>query len=183
MVPRQERRLLRAIRVGSQEACAEVVQRNYASIYRFLFHLSGQASTAEDLTQETFAAAWASIDSFRGRASLGTWLHQIAYGKFVDAKRRAKSHQVATERLRNSKDSTTGVRNPLDEVIANERSRRICAAVQELDGAKQEVIVLHYFQGLSFRQMAMVLAEPVGTVKWRTSQALGRLKMSLDGRL
>ena len=183
MALRQERQLLKAIHAGSREACAELVRRHYGPIYSFLLHLSSQVSTAEDLTQETFAAAWASIGSFRGRASLATWLHRIAYGKFIDVKLRSKRGQAVAEQLRHGQTSPTGLRDPLDEAIANERSRHIYAAVRELDGADRAVIVLHYFQGLSFRQMGTVLDEPVGTVKWRTSHALGRLKTSLDGRV
>ena len=183
MALRQERQLLKAIRAGSREACAEVVRRHYGRIYGFLLHLSGQVSTAEDLTQETFAAAWANIGSFRGRASFATWLHRIAYGKFIDFKRRSKRGQAVAEQLRHGQSSPTGLRSPLDEVIAEEHSRRIYAAVGELEPADREVIVLHYFQGLSFKQMGTVLDEPVGTVKWRTSQALGRLKVTLDGRV
>ncbi len=183
MVQRQERRLLKAIRSGSREACAEVVRRHYGRIYGFLLHLSSQVSTAEDLTQETFTAAWASIGSFRGRASIGTWLHRIAYGKFIDFKRRDKRGQAATEQLRNKANRTISVRCPLEKVIANERSQCIYKAVGDLRAADREVIVLHYFQGLSFRQIGTVLDEPVGTVKWRTSRALGRLKISLDGRV
>ncbi len=174
---------MKAIRTGSREACAELVRRHYGRIYGFLLHLSGQVSTTEDLTQETFTAAWANIRSFRGRASLATWLHRIAYGKFIDLKRRSKRGQAVAEQLRHGQSRPTGLRGPLDEAVANERSRCVYAAVRELDGADREVIVLHYFQGLSFKQMATVLAEPVGTVKWRTSQALGRLKVSLDGRV
>ncbi|MCK4849949.1 MAG: RNA polymerase sigma factor [Phycisphaerae bacterium] len=159
------------------------MRRHYGRIYGFLLHLSGEMSAAEDLTQETFAAAWASISSFRGRASIGTWLHRIAYGKFIDFKRRSKRGQAVAEQLRHSNGRTRSVRNPLDEVIARERSGRVYAAVGELEPADREVIVLHYFQGLSFRQMGTVLDEPVGTVKWRTSQALGRLKVTLDGRV
>ena len=183
MALRQERQLLKAIHTGSREACAELVRRHYGRIYGFLLHLSSQVSTAEDLTQETFAAAWASIGSFQGRASIGTWLHRIAHGKFIDFKRRSKRGQAAMEQLANGESRPTGLRDPLDEAIANERSRRIYEALQELDGADREVIVLHYFQSLSFSQMATVLDEPVGTVKWRTSQALGRLKITLDGRI
>ena len=113
MAPRQQRRLLKEIRTGSQEACAELLRSYYASIYRFLLHLGGNVSTAEDLTQETFAAAWKGIGSFRGRASLGTWLHKIAYGKFVDFARRAKRGEAAAEQLRNRKDITRGIPNPL----------------------------------------------------------------------
>ncbi len=183
MALRQERQLSKAIRAGSPEACAEVVRKHYGRIYGFLLHLSGQMSEAEDLTQETFAAAWAGMAKFRGRVSIGTWLHRIAYSKFIDMKRRGKRGQAALEELVKDRRDAGDVRKPMDEAIANERSRSVYAAVEELDPADREVIVLHYFQGLSFRQMGTVLDEPIGTVKWRTSRALGRLKISLDGRI
>lgn len=183
MVARQERRLIRAIRAGNTDGCTELVCNHYASIYRFLLHLSGNVSSAENLTQETFAAVWAGIGRFSGRASLKTWLHKIAYGKFVDSARRAKRGEAAAEQMGKGNDSTRRVRSPVDELITKERSRRIHSAVQELDADGRDVIELHYFQSLSFSQMATILAEPVGTVKWRTSQALGRLKISLDVRV
>ena len=183
MAKREERQLLKAIRAGSQEACAELVREQYGRIYGFLLHLSGEVGAAEDLTQETFAAAWAAIGKFRGKSSIGTWLHRIAYGKFVDMKRRDKRGQAVMEQLTKDQSGLTGVGGPVEQVMANERSGQIYEAVGELEGADREVIVLHYFQGLSFRQMGSVLDEPVGTVKWRTSRALGRLKMSLDGRV
>ena len=183
MIAREERQLIRTIRAGNRDCCAELVHSHYASIYRFLLHLSGNVSSAEDLTQETFAAAWAGIGKFRGRASLKTWLHKIAYGKFVDLKRRCKVSQTAIEQLQRQNNSPAEARNPLAEAMTKERSTCVCDAVQELNTDEREVIVLHYFQGLSFREMAAVLDEPTGTVKGRTSRALGRLKIALDGRV
>ena len=183
MVTREERQLIRTIRAGNRAGCAELVRSHYASIYRFLLHLSGNVSSAEDLTQETFAAAWAGIGRFGGRASLKTWLHKIAYGKFVDAKRRCKVSQTAIEKLQRQNNSPAEARNPLAEAISKERSGRVYDAVGELNTDEREVIVLHYFQGLSFREMAAVLDEPTGTVKGRTSRALGQLKITLDGRV
>ena len=52
-------------------------------------------------------------------------------------------------------------------------------ALEELDAAERAVLVLHYLQGLSYREMAAVLDEPTGTVKWRTAEALNRLRALL----
>ncbi len=183
MVKREERQLSKAIRARNPQACAELVQNHYGPIYGFLLHLTRQATTAEDLTQETFATAWKAMGSFRGRSSFATWLHRIAYGKFIDFKRRDKRGQAVMEQLADRQTSPTALRSPLAQAMANERSRHIYEALQNLDPANREVIVLHYFQSLSFKQMATVLDEPLGTVKWRTSRALGRLKISLDGRI
>ena len=71
---------------------------------------------------------------------------------------------------------------PLNQMIADERSHFLGQVVRELDEENLTVIVLHYFQGLSFHQMAEVLDEPEGTVKWRTNQALKKIKSGLEGR-
>ena len=83
-----ERRLLEAVRVGSREAAEAVVHRHHAGVYRFLLHLTRDPDRAEDLTQETFTSAWRRLGGFAGRSGLGTWLHRIAFAKFVDAQRR-----------------------------------------------------------------------------------------------
>ena len=82
---RTDRELLDGIRAGRRDDCAGLIHDHYQAIYRFLLHLTRGAAEAEDLTQETFATVWEKIGSFAGRSTLRTWLHRIAYGKFVDA--------------------------------------------------------------------------------------------------
>ena len=180
---RSERQNLKGIRQGRREACEEVVCQHYKSIYRFIAYLSGDASLAEDLTQETFVAAWANIGRYQGRASLGTWLHKIAYNKFIDSGRRLERHAALIARLKQDNPNVPDVLNPLHRLATDEHSRLLYEVMQGLDSSEYIVIVLHYIQDLSFREMAKVLEEPVGTVKWRTSRALKRLKEFLTGRV
>ncbi|MHC4156637.1 MAG: RNA polymerase sigma factor, partial [Planctomycetota bacterium] len=86
MPPRQERQTIKKLRQGRRDAYEDVICRHYGPIYRFLAYLTLDAGLAEELTQETFAAAWANIDRFEQRSALATWLHRIAYRKFIDAK-------------------------------------------------------------------------------------------------
>lgn len=180
---RSERQNLKNIRKGRREACEAVISQHYRSIYRFMAYLTGDASLAEDLTQETFTFAWASIDSFQGRASLGTWLHKIAYHKFIDSRRGLERHANLIAGLKENKRDTLETSNPLYRLTTEEHIRLLYEAILSLELSEYIVIVLHYIQELSFREMAKVLDEPVGTVKWRTSQALKRLKKFLTGRV
>src|ERR1700688_1553281 len=82
-----DQRLLSQVRAGRPEACTELGRRHYQAVYRFLVRLTRNVHRAEDLTQETFAAAWEKIGTFESRATLATWLHRIAYTKFIDAQR------------------------------------------------------------------------------------------------
>jgi RNA polymerase sigma factor (sigma-70 family) len=73
--------------------------------------------------------------------------------------------------------------SPLEAVLATERTTRVDAAVAALgEDADRIVIVLRYYQDLSFREIASILGEPLGTVKWRTSRAIGRLRQILGER-
>jgi RNA polymerase sigma-70 factor (ECF subfamily) len=74
----------------------------------------------------------------------------------------------------------TSPSDPLESVMADDESRRLYQALDRLDAPDRTLLALHYFQGLSYREMASVLEEPTGTVKWRTSEALNRLRAMLS---
>jgi RNA polymerase sigma-70 factor (ECF subfamily) len=173
-----EQRWRRDVQAGRRQACAALVEAQYQSVYRFLLHLTRDVHLAEDLTQDTFAAAWQNAAAFEGRCALRTWLHRIAYGKFIDARRAGRRAAAAVARagVNGAKHSAA---DPLDAVGEDDEARRLYAAVACLDPPDHTLIVLHYLQGLSYRDMAEVLAEPAGTVKWRTRQALDRLRRLL----
>ena len=63
--------------------------------------------------------------------------------------------------------------------MAVDEARRLYGALDELDAADRTLLVLHYLQGMSYREMALVLDEPSGTVKWRTREALNCLRILL----
>jgi RNA polymerase sigma-70 factor (ECF subfamily) len=171
-----EERLVSELRAGRPEACAAVIRAHYQAVYRFLAHLTRDVHQAEDLTQETFAAAWEKIARFRGRSTLATWLHRIAYTKFIDARRARRRAAGMLERLPNPGAAPAG---PLDAVAAIDEARRLYRAMDGLSDPERTLLVLHYLQGLSYREMAAALDEPTGTVKWRTAEALNRLRALL----
>ena len=176
MTEPDDQRLLSDLRAGRPEACAELIRAHYQTVYRFLFHLTRDIHQAEDLTQETFAAAWEKSAAFEGRATLATWLHRIAYTKFIDARRVQRRATRMLERLSDSKTSSS---EPSDTLMADDEARHLYRTLDVLDEPERTLLVLHYFQGLSYREMASVLDEPSGTVKWRTAGALNRLRMLL----
>ncbi len=171
-----QRRLVNGLRSGKAEAYAELVHDHYQAVYRFLLHMARDTHRAEDLTQDTFATAWERIGTFRGQSSLATWLHRIAYTKFIDGQRAARRIAALNESPTNGPAAPAG---PLESAMAEDESRRLYRALNALAPEGRTVLVLHYLQGFSYREMATVLDEPSGTVKWRTSQALNSLRILL----
>lgn len=155
MAASEDERLLADIRAGRHEACADLIHTHYQGVYRFLLHLTRDVALAEDLTQETFLTVWEKIGSFAGRPSIATWLHRIAYGKFVDARRRARRGLEVHDRVRQQTPSAAWT-TPLDEVIADDQTRHLYAVLHRLEPRDQALLVLHYLQGLSYRDMADV---------------------------
>jgi RNA polymerase sigma-70 factor (ECF subfamily) len=177
VVKPDDQRLLSDLRTGRPEACGELVCTHYQAVYRFLVHLTRDVHEAEDLTQETFAAAWEKVATFRGRATLATWLHRIAYTRFIDARRAGRRTAGLLGRLASPDVSPS---DPLDSVMADDEAQRLYQALHRLDARMRTLLVLHYLQGLSYREMACVLDEPTGTVKWRTGEALTHLRALLN---
>jgi RNA polymerase sigma-70 factor, ECF subfamily len=173
--------LVKAILAGNQEACVELIRQYHAPIYRLLVHLSRDAHLAEDLAQETFLAAWAKIGSFNATSSLNTWLHTIAYRKFIDAHRR-QERTVTTRADASIDQAQSNTPNAYDSVLADEESLRLYRALDCLKTIERDVVVLHYLQGLSYEEMAAVFSQPTGTLKWRTQQALEKLRSALGSK-
>jgi len=172
----EDQRLLDNLHAGRSEAFAELVRSHYQAVYRFLLHMTRDIPRAEDLTQDTFAAAWERIATFRGRSTLTTWLHRIAYTKFIDGQR--SQRRAASLQERATTTPFSGV-DPLETAMAVDEARRLYQALDQLDAADRTLLVLHYLQGLSYREMSSVLDEPTGTVKWRTREAMNCLRILL----
>jgi RNA polymerase sigma-70 factor (ECF subfamily) len=171
------------LRQGRRKAYEAAVLQHYRSVYRFMAYLTRDTGLAEELTQETFASAWANIHSFKARSSFQTWLHRIAYRKFIDSKRSHSRDAALMAGLEVENDNAMQASNPLKRLTADEHTRMLYEAMSSLKQAEYIVIILHYIQGLSFRQVAKVLKQPVGTVKWQNSRALKTLKQFLSGRV
>jgi len=178
---RTERRTLQALREGRREAYAHVIDVHYRSVYRFLLFLGRDASLAEDLTQEVFASAWRALGTFRGESSIRTWLHRIAYHAFVDVQRRRERDQIVAGGLGGRADDAAT--DPLAGILASEGLAEVVRALHDLDLEERTVLVLHYVDGLSYREMAEALKRPDGTLKWVTRQALEKLRRRLAGKV
>jgi len=171
----RERRLIQQLKAGDAMACAAVVRDNYARVYRLLVHLTRDTHRAEDLCQETFAAAWAKIDSFAGESSIDTWLHAIAYRRFLDWLRAGKRDRTDQKPIEPPTDSG----EPLGALFADEDAKSLYAALDRIDPPHREVLVLHYLLGFSYQEMAAIIEQPIGTLKWRTRVALERMREML----
>ncbi len=164
---------VKRILAGDKSAGTRFVTENYPRIYRLLRHLSGNPETAKDLTQQTFTAAWQGLATYKGEATLATWLHHIAYHEFT--------HWLRARRDHVSLDDAADVADirgaPNLEMIG------LPGALNTLPSDLRVTFCLYYLQELSISEVATVLEIPDGTVKSRLSAARGRLREILGEAL
>jgi RNA polymerase sigma factor (sigma-70 family) len=164
--------LVARARLGEDRRAFEQLVRRHQGLVRAQLRrlLHGDEASADDLAQEVFLRAWRKLDQFRGEARFSTWLYQIAYSCFLQARRRkslpVEQDEAATEYLPMARAS-------VDLQLDVER------AMQRLSEAEQTVL-LHCVQlGLSHAETAYVLALPLGTVKTHATRGKAKLKMQL----
>ena len=171
-----EKRLIRRIRAGDARAERQLYDAHVDRIYRLAHRMTGDATQAEDLTQDIFIRAFDRLDDYRGDGPFGGWLHRIATSVICSGLRRRKRLQ---ERESIREDLTSfGHAAPAEDP---DLKRRIDRAVADLDESQRLVFVMHDMEGFTHQEIAAAMDSPVGTAKARLSRARARLRELLAG--
>ena len=179
--------LVRLARQGDADAFGSLVDRNRHAVYRAAYAALGSASEADDVAQEAFVAAYQKLSSFRGESSFKTWVLSIAWRKALDRRNRVARWM----RLTVVHDAfTEGSADVLDRVACTQPSHEERVAAQQMQQALKQLIaalprklrdalLLAASGDHSYDEIARILDIPVGTVKWRISEARRLLKQKL----
>ena len=168
--------LVRRCLNGKPEAFATLYQRHAVRVFRLLRQLCGNATEAEDLTQETFLAAYKALAAWRGEGAFGTWLCGIAYKRFASARR---NREQPLELLEDHLELPDPDSDPLLRCTRREREQLVAQAIQALPPVCRDVFVLVKVEGFAYREAAQVLEVPVGTVQSRLWRATRLLQIAL----
>ena len=157
------------VRAGRADAFAEIVERYQAPIFRYLLRMTGDYQVAQDLAQDTFLNAYESILKTRAELSLKAWLYRIATNNALKFHRRrrllsfvpfAGTEGSNTPRSTSSLDAKIAIEEALLQVPAE---RRIC-------------LVLHFVEGLRYREIAEIVGANEDAVRKRVTKGRKELR-------
>ena len=152
---------------GDHRAFTLLVERHQGAIRNYMRRLMvHDDAAADDLAQETFLTAFQKMASWRGTAKLGTWLHSIAYRKFLDYQRKHRRQIVMADFPTIGQDN----RQAIDAEIM---AKHLMGLLKPKDRA---VLTLAYGAGMSHSEIAKVVDRPLGSVKARIHRA--KLKLN-----
>lgn len=162
---------------GSKESLGVLVNRYQKTLYGLLVHVTGgDGSLAEDLFQEAFVRAVKGAKTFDANRSFRSWITAIALNLVRDEVRKRKLRgevplgEGGAEEQAAAGDLATESAEHRDEVS------RVRRALADLTEKEREIVLLHFYQGLTLGEASEVLNVPLGTVKSRLHGALVRLK-------
>jgi len=170
--------LVRAVLAGSPEAFGPIVERHRRAVYRLCYRYTGRHEDAADLAQDTFLRAYRSLHTFKGEASLGTWLYRIALNVSLNHVT-ARAKQRTPEPLEAAARTGAPGESPSDAVLRAERSERVRGAIARLPPKQRATLVLRVYQELPHEEIARVLGISVGASKTNLFHALARLREEL----
>ena len=166
---------------GDEQALSGLMQRYEPKLMRYgQRFLGGQSEDVlRQAVQDIFIAAYQNIEGFDIRQRFSPWIYRIAHNAFVDILRQRTRQPVY------GLDFDKIISHPVheDEYVKEKESEEIRVLVEKglgaLPTAQREIIVLYYFEELSYREIADVLHLPVSTVGVRLARARASLKKTL----
>lgn len=170
--------LVIAIGRWRQDALAEAFRRHSGAVFALARRVMSDAARAEEVVQEVFLRLWNAPDRFDpSRGSLRSYLLAQAHGRAVDAVRSDSSRRLREEKGAHSATAEDyDLEREVGDVIVAEHVRE---AVATLSPSERVAIELAYFGGHTYREVAVILDEPEGTIKTRIRTGMIRLRDGL----
>jgi RNA polymerase sigma-70 factor, ECF subfamily len=165
--------LVRRAQAGEQDALVAFVQRYQSYVYSLALGIMRDPVDAADMTQETFIRVLRTLPTFRGEnARLTTWLYRLTTNICLDGLRR---RGPLTEPLDGTFDPADTEATSEARLEARETAREVRSALRRLPSPQRAALVLHYFNDLSYDQIADTLSLPLNTVKSHIHRGKQRL--------
>ena len=163
------------VKSGDLDKMALLFQRYHRPLYGFLFHMTGQRESSEDMVQTVFYRMLKSRHTFTGEGEFKTWMYHLGRNVLSD-------HFKKTSRTGTHYDVSEWVERLGGDVQAYEQVERkmeiqaLQKAMASLSAESREILVLSRFQDLRYLEIAGILEISVGAVKVRVHRAISQLK-------
>ena len=176
-----EEMLIKLAKKGDTNAFEQIVKLYEKAVYNSALYVTKNREDALDVSQEVFIKLWRSLPTYRGEASLKTWVATITKNCTIDYVRARNQRQSASLTDSESEEQLDVAdpdisSDPQKSFERDERARAVRKAVASLDEPIRQTLILREFHGLSYAEIAAALQISEGTVKSRISRGREQVK-------
>jgi RNA polymerase sigma-70 factor (ECF subfamily) len=181
--------LMVSCRAGRKEALEELFRRYQRPLYQFVYRHLHDREMASDVVQETFLRVYNHRKRYKPTARFSYWLYRIARNLCVDERRRYWNRNVTDASSMTGEDTTTtdymemqSTSGPdgADLLQEKEMEQIIRNAIEDLSEEQRQVMIMHKYQGMAYKDIAKVLGITTESVKQRAYRAHVRLREQLQ---
>ncbi len=169
--------LIKEVQNGNKHAFDALVLKYQYRVFKLVAHYISDSSEVLDITQEAFIKAYKGIDHFRGDSSFYTWLYRIAVNTaknhLITRGRRVpvSDYEISEIEQFLSKDNVKEYSTPERTLIYNEMEHMLFDIIDDLPSDLRNAIMLREIEGMTYEEIAEIMACPVGTVRSRIFRA------------
>jgi RNA polymerase sigma-70 factor, ECF subfamily len=156
-----------------------VVERHRRAVYQLCYRFVSNHEDANDLSQDVFLRAYRGLRSFRGHASLATWLYRIGVNVCLNRLAAKTPLGKLSEPIDDRQFADLSAMSAPDKLLKQERAARVRAAIAQLPRKQRATLILRTYHEMSHQEIADILGGSVGAVKANFFHALGSLKKIL----
>ena len=181
--------LVKRAQAGDVDAFGELVERNRRAVFRAALAAVGSPAEADDVAQDAFVTAFQKLSGFRAESSFKTWLLTITWRKAIDRRKRvtnwmqrlvAPAQSAETGEEWDPMDRlTSGGRSQEDDLMTLDLQRRLRPLIASLPKKLRDALLLAGSGDHTYDEIAKMLDIPLGTLKWRVSEARKVLKQKM----
>jgi RNA polymerase sigma-70 factor (ECF subfamily) len=182
--------LIKKILEGKKSSFEELMKKYNKKVFGFIFRMVRDEEIAIELTQDFFIKIYNLLARYNFEYKFYTWAYRICYNLVIDYIRKNQAHVDSLDSDSVSPKQLMESRNYVSEdgfeiLVKNELNEYIWKVVDSIPIKYRELILLRYFQGLKYDEIADITRLPIGTVKNRIFKAKEILKMEMkkDGML
>jgi RNA polymerase sigma-70 factor, ECF subfamily len=174
---------------GDDAAYKKLMNKYHDAIFNFIYRMVRDKHQVEDLTQEAFIKAFASLKSFNDEYAFSTWLYKIATNNSIDYIRRRKLQMYSIDKPIEAADSDYTFELPDEtyqadkDIIRGQRVQLLNEAIAALPEKYRKVIQLRHVDERTYEEIAKLLKLPIGTVKAHIFRAREILYKTLKNKI
>jgi RNA polymerase sigma-70 factor (ECF subfamily) len=180
--------LVRLAQAGDIDAFGELVERNRRAVFRAALACVRSPAEADDVAQEAFVTAYRKLGTFRGDAQFRTWLLSITWRKAIDRRKSISrwlrlavtpSREAGEDSFDHMERVPTSNRSQEDTYVDEELQQNVTRLIGTLPRKLRDALLLAGTGEHTYEEISQILGAPLGTVKWRVSEARRVLKRKL----
>jgi RNA polymerase sigma-70 factor, ECF subfamily len=173
----EEAALVRQSLAGDQQAYGQLMRRYAGAVFNVAYRMLGNAQDAEDASQEIFLRAYTRLESFDPTRRFSTWLLAIASNYCIDRLRRQRLAWLTLDDVAYTLPSAE--RGPEGSALDAEERDAVQRALMKLPDNYRQVMVLRYWNDMSYDEIAQATGLPESTIKTRLFRARNMLAAAL----